>query len=397
MQQLSDRVKSLSESETLKMAKLSRELAAQGIDIINMNLGEPDFDTPEHIKNAAKKAIDENYSHYTPVAGYADLRKAIADKFKRENNLDYLPEQILVSTGAKQSISNVIFSLINPGDEVLVPVPYWVSYKDMIALAGGIPVFLKTKTENDFKISPKEIEQAITPKTKMFLFSSPCNPTGTVYTKNELESLADVFSKNKNIIVVSDEIYEHINFIGKHETIAQFDSVKNQTVIVNGLSKSFAMTGWRIGYIAAPKWITTACEKIQGQITSGTNSIAQRASIEALNGDLTPTLKMNEAFKKRKDLVIKLFKEIEGLKFNIPQGAYYLFPDVSFYFGKSDGNEKINNANELSMYLLNKAHVSVVSGDAFGDNNCIRISFSTSEEKITEAAKRIKNALSLLK
>ena len=396
MQQLSERVKSLSESETLKMAKLSRELSAKGIDIINLNLGEPDFDTPANIKDAAKKAIDDNYSHYTPVAGFPDLRKAISGKFKQENNLDFPPEQIVVSTGAKQSIANVILSVINPGDEVIVPVPYWVSYKDMIRLAGGIPVFLKTQVEEDFKISPEQIEKAITAKTRMFLFSSPCNPTGTVYSKSELEKLAAVFALHEKICIVSDEIYEHIIFTGKHESIAQFQALKDRTVVVNGLSKSFAMTGWRIGYIGGPKWITDACEKIQGQITSGTSSISQRAALTALTGNLDAPMKMKAAFLKRRDLLLRLFTEIPHVKFNVPDGAFYLFPDVSYYFGKSDGTHKIENSTDFAMYMLHQANVSIVSGDAFGDDRCVRISFAASEEKITEAVNRMKKVLSKL-
>ena len=396
MQNLSERVKSLSESETLKMAKLSRELTSKGHDIINLNLGEPDFNTPDFIKEAAKKAIDDNFSHYTPVAGYADLRKAISDKFKRENDLDFSPEQTLVSTGAKQSISNAILALIDPGDEVLVPVPYWVSYKDMISMAGGKTVFLPSGIENKFKITAEQVEKAITPKTKMFLFSSPCNPSGVVFSKKELADLAAVFAKHPNIYIVSDEIYEHITFTGRHESIAQFDSIKERTIVVNGLSKSFAMTGWRIGYIGAPKWITDACEKIQGQVTSGASSIAQRAAIAGLNGDLSPTLKMKEEFLKRKELIVSLFSEIRGAKFIPPDGAFYLFPDVSFCFGKSFGDIKISNANDLSMYLLNTANVSVVSGDAFGDGNCIRISYAASPEKIKEGVRRISAALGKL-
>lgn len=397
MHPLSDRVKLLNESATLKMAKMSRELASKGVDVINFNLGEPDFDTPTHIKESAKKAIDDNYSHYTPVAGFPELRKAIAAKLKRDNGLNYLPEEIVVSTGAKQSIFNIICSVINPGDEVLVPVPYWVSYHDMIRLAGGVPVFLDTDKKNDFKVTASQVEKAMNARTRMFLFSSPCNPTGTVYSKDELESLAHVFAKNQNVVVVSDEIYELINFTGSHESIAQFEIIRDQTVIVNGLSKSFAMTGWRIGYIAGPKWISEACEKIQGQVTSGTSSISQRAAITALTDGNSSAAEMNKAFHQRRDLFVELLEDIEGLSFNVPAGAFYLFPDVSRYFGKSANGFTITSSADLAMYLLEQAHVSVVSGDAFGAAQCIRISFATSEEKIREGMKRMKNFLHQLK
>ena len=397
MQHLSNLVRSLSESETLKMAKISRELASQGLDIINLNLGEPDFDVPAHIQAAAKQAIDDNVSHYPPLAGYPELRKAISEKFKRENNVDFAPDQVVVSTGAKQSIANVVLSLINPGDEVLVPTPFWVSYKDIITLAGGIPVYIKTTVATDFKVKPEQLEQAITERSRLFMFSSPSNPTGVVYTKEELQGLATVFARHPQITILSDEIYEHIQFARKHETIAQFPEVKDRTVIVNGLSKSFAMTGWRIGYIGAPKWIAEACEKIQGQITSGTSSVMQRAAITAINGDLEPTLKMCAVFKKRMELMVELFSKIPGVKFAIPEGAFYIFPDVSHYFGKRNGDTRIANASDLAMYLLYQAHVSLVAGDAFGDPNCIRIAFSISEEKIAIAVERIRKALSELK
>lgn len=397
MNKLSDRTNYLSESQTLKMAKLSRELKAQGLDIINLSLGEPDFNTPQHIKNAAKKAIDDNYSFYPPVAGYLDLRQAISAKFKRENNLDYAPNEIVVSTGAKQSIANAVLSLVNPNDEVIVAAPYWVSYLEIIKLAEGKPIPVKATIQNDFKLTPEQLSAAITSKTKMFMFSSPCNPTGSVYTKEELKALAEVIAQHKDIYILSDEIYEHINFIGHHQSIAQFDFIKDRVIIVNGVSKSFAMTGWRIGYMAAPKWIADACEKIQGQITSGASTISQRATITALSSDITPTLEMKKAFLRRRDLVLKLLKEIPGIQLNTPQGAFYVFLNVSYYFGKSDGETKIKDAEELCTYLLNKAFVSLVSGTAFGDDYCIRFSYATSDEKLVEAIRRIKVALEKLK
>lgn len=397
MNKLSDRTNYLSESQTLKMAKLSRELKAQGLDIINLSLGEPDFNTPQHIKEAAKKAIDDNFSFYPPVAGYLELRQAISAKFRRENNLDYAPNEIVVSTGAKQSIANAVLSLVNPNDEVIVAAPYWVSYLEIIKLAEGTPIPISASIHNDFKITAEQLSSAITPKTKMFMFSSPCNPTGSVYTKEELKALAEVIAQHENIYILSDEIYEHINFIGHHHSIAQFDFIKDRVIIINGVSKSFAMTGWRIGYMAAPKWIADACEKIQGQITSGASTIAQRATITALSSDITPTLEMKKAFLRRRDLVLELLKEIPGIQLNTPQGAFYVFLNVSYYFGKSDGEIKINNAEELCMYLLNKAFVSLVSGAAFGDDDCIRFSYATSDEKLVEAIRRIKLALEKLK
>ena len=397
MSKLSHRVKNLSESQTLAMAKRSRELQSQGLDIINLSIGEPDFDTPEFVKNAAQKAIQENFTRYTPVAGYIDLRKAIAAKFKRDNDLDYLAENIVVSTGAKQSLANVVLSLVNPGEEVLVPVPYWVSYIEIIKLAEGIPIYIPSTIKSNFKISPESLRSSITNKTKLFVFSTPCNPSGTVYNKEELKALAEVIVQFPDVYILSDEIYEHINFIGKHESIAQFDFIKDRVITVNGVSKGFAMTGWRLGYIAATKWIADACEKIQGQITSGTCSITQKAAFAAVSADPSTTFGMRDAFKKRRDMVIKLMDEIPGLVTNIPSGAFYIFPNITFYFGKSDGVSTIKSSGDLCMYLLDKAQVALVSGDAFGDDNCIRFSYATSEDKLREAVRRIKLALEKLK
>jgi len=395
--QLSSLLQRFNEPETLKMAKLGRELRAKGIDVIDLSLGEPDFNTPDHIKNAAIKAIDDNWSHYTPVPGYLDLREAVCTKFKRDNNLDYKPENIVVSTGAKQSLANVILALVDKGEEVIIPTPYWVTYSELVKLAEGKVVEIRTKLEKDFKISADELEKAITPKTKAFLFSSPCNPSGAVYSKEELSALADVFRKHPDIAIISDEIYEYINFVGKHESIAQFNDLKDRVIIVNGLSKGFAMTGWRLGYIAANPEIAKACEKIQGQFTSGTNSIAQRSAINALTEDLTPSHKMVEQFIARRKKVLELVKEVPGLKCFEPQGAFYIFPDVSSYYGKSDGTTAISNANDLCMYLLNIAHVSSVMGDAFGEPNCIRFSFANSMQNIEKGWARIKEALAKLK
>jgi aspartate aminotransferase len=393
---LSNRINSLSESQTLAMARLSRELIAEGKDIISLSIGEPDFDTPNFIKEAAKKAINENYSHYTPVPGYIELRQAISKKFKRDNNLDYSPEQIVVSTGAKHALTNLALSILNPGDEVLLPSPYWVSYLEMIKIAEATPVTITTNIENDFKVTPAQIEAAITPKTRMIWFSTPCNPSGSVYTKEELKAIADVIVKYPNILIVSDEIYEHINFLSKHESIAQFDFIKDQVITVNGVSKGFAMTGWRIGYIAAPKWIADGCIKMQGQFTSGTCSIAQKAAQAALEADASVTNEMLKAFKNRRDLVLKLMGEIPGLKLNEPKGAFYVFPDVTNFFGKTDGETVINNSADLSMFILNKGLVALVSGDAFGNPDCIRLSYAASEATLTEAIKRIKTALATL-
>ena len=395
--QLSSLLTRFNEPETLKMAKLGRELKAQGIDITDLSLGEPDFDTPQHIKDAAKKAIDDNYSHYTPVAGYLDLRQAVCAKLLRDNGLHYTPEQIVVSTGAKQSIANTVLAVTDAGDEVIIPTPYWVTYSEIVKLAGGIPVLVKTSFENGYKITPAELEANISDKTKLFMFSSPCNPTGAVYTKSELESLAAVFARYPEIVIISDEIYEHINFGGKHESIASIDFLKDRVVVINGLSKGFAMTGWRVGYIAAPLEIAKACDKIQGQFTSATNSIAQRAAITALTGNLKPTEEMVAEFRKRRKRVMELISEIPGLICHEPPGAFYVFPDVKSYFGKKTGTgEVIHNADELCMYLLHTAHISTVTGRAFGEPNCIRISFANSIENIEKGFKKIKDALAAL-
>ncbi|MGV8880164.1 MAG: pyridoxal phosphate-dependent aminotransferase [Sphingobacteriaceae bacterium] len=394
---LSDRINNLSESQTIKMAKLSRELAAKGVDVINLSFGEPDFHTPDHIKEAAKVAMDENYTYYTPVPGYPELRKAIVKKLKTENNLDYDFSQVVVSTGAKQAIANVLLCLLNPGDEVIIPTPYWVSYSEVVKLAEGINVFVPSTVAQNFKITPEQLEAAITPKTKLFMFSSPCNPTGSVYSKEELEDLAKVFERYPQIYILSDEIYEHINFIKAHESIAQFEAIKDRVIIINGFSKAFAMTGWRIGYSVSNKEIAGACDKLQGQITSGTCSITQRAGIAAYEGSLESVNKMNEAFLNRRNLVYDLLKNIDGLKVNLPDGAFYFFPDVSAFFGKSYDGKVIADAGELCIYLLENAHVATVSGDAFGDDKYIRISYAASEEKLSEAIKRIAAALSKLR
>ena len=397
MQQLSSILSRFSEPETLKMAKLGRELRAKGIDVIDLSLGEPDFDTPQHIKDAAKKAIDDNYSHYTPVSGFADLREAICTKFKRDNNLDYKPENIVASTGAKQSLANAILALVDEGEEVIIPTPYWVTYSELVKIAKGKVVEVHTTLESGFKITPAQFEAAITPKTKVFLFSSPCNPSGAVYNKQELEALVEVFRKHPNIFIISDEIYEYINFIGKHESIAQFSDLKDRIIIVNGLSKGFAMTGWRLGYIAASVEVAKACEKLQGQFTSGTNSITQKAAVVALTTDLKPSYEMVEEFTRRRKKTMELVKEIPGIKCFEPEGAFYIFPDVSSYFGKSDGTETIKNSADFSMYLLNTANVSSVMGDAFGDPACVRFSFANSMQNIEKAWARIKTALAKLK
>ena len=396
MQELAKRIANLNESATIKMAQLTRELKSQGRDIIDLSLGEPDFETPEHIKAAAKKAIDDGFTHYTPVAGYLDVRKAIAEKFMRENGLLYTPEQIVISTGAKQSIINAVLCLVNPGDEVILPTPFWVSYSAMVKLAEGTIVEIPTSIESDFKITPEQLETAITPKTKLIMFSSPCNPTGTVYTKDELKALAEVVARHENVYIISDEIYEHINFTGQHASMAQFDFIYDRVVTVNGLSKAYAMTGWRLGYIGAPLWIAKACDKIQGQYTSATCSITQRAAIAALEGDVETTLTMKAAFLRRRDLVFQMMQNIKGLKFNNPQGAFYFFPDVSNYFGKTYNGNTINNADDMAMYLLNEGNLSVVTGSAFGDQNCIRFSYATSDDKLVEAMKRLKIALEKL-
>lgn len=391
--QLSERIKNIEEPQTIGMARKARELKEKGIDVISLSLGEPDFNTPEPIKLAAKKAIDENFSHYTHVSGYLELRQAISKKFKRDNNLDFAADQIVVSTGAKQSIANVMLCIVNPGEEVLVPAPYWVTYIELVKLAGGIPVVIPTTVENNFKVSAQQIKNAITPKTKAIIFSSPCNPTGSVYTKEELKALADVIAPLKEMYVLSDEIYEHINFVGKHESIAQFPEMKERTIVINGASKGFAMTGWRVGYIGATKELAQACDKIQGQFTSATCSIGQKAMHAAADMEVSSIHPMRDAFKKRRDIVYKLLKEIPGLKVNYPDGAFYFFPDISYYIGKGG----IKNSTDLCMYLLDKGHVGLVPGDAFGDDNHIRISYAASEDKLIEAMKRIKNALAELK
>jgi aspartate aminotransferase len=382
------------EPETLKMAKLGRELRGQGIDITDLSLGEPDFDTPIHIKDAAKKAIDENYSHYTPVVGYLDVREAVCTKLKRDNNLDYLPTQIIVSTGAKQSIANAVLALVDVGDEVIIPTPYWVTYSEIVKLAGGSVKFVNTTLENGYKITAAELENAISEKTKLFMFSSPCNPTGAVYTKVELIALAEVFKKYPEVLILSDEIYEFINYSGKHESIAQFDFLKERVIIINGLSKAYAMTGWRLGYLAASVDIVKACEKLQGQFTSATCSITQRAAIAALTGDHTPTQEMVAKFKNRRERVMELLKEIPGIVYNRPPGAFYVFPNVSSYFGKKTPNgELIITADDLCMYLLNDAHVSIVTGKAFGEPSCVRMSFAISTANIEKGFAKIKKAL----
>jgi len=391
---LSDRINNLEVSQTLAMAAKVRELKAEGKDVISLSLGEPDFNTPDFVKEAAKKAIDENYSAYTPVDGYSELREAISKKFKRDNNLDYKPSQIVVSTGAKQSLYNVTQSLLNPQDECILPAPYWVSYAEVVKMAEGKPVVVPTSVETNFKVTPKQLEQAITPKTKMIMFSSPCNPSGSVYNREELTALAEVILKHPNIFVVSDEIYEHINFTGNFCSIASIDGMYDRTITVNGVSKAFAMTGWRIGYIGAPEFIAKACTKMQGQVTSGANSIAQRATIEAVLAEPNVLDYMVKEFHKRRDLVIGLLQEIPNVKTTVPEGAFYAFPDVSWYFGKTLRGRKIGNSEDLAMYLLEEANVATVTGSAFGDANCIRLSYATSEDLLIEALRRIKEALS---
>lgn len=396
MEQLSERILSLAESETIVMAQKARDLREKGVDIISLSLGEPDFKTPQHICEAAKAAIDDgNYFAYPPVPGYPELREAIAEKLKRDNNLDWTSQNIVVSTGAKQSLANVFLSLINPGDEVIVLAPYWVTYREIVKLAEGKPVYVKGTLENDYKATAEQIEAAITPKTKIIIFSSPSNPTGSVFSEEELRSIADVL-KDKDILVVSDEIYEYINFTGNHFSIGSIPEMRDKTITVNGFSKGFAMTGWRVGYIAAPLYIAKACNKMQGQVTSGTNSIAQRAALAALKSDLSPTQKMAEQYKKRRDIAFKLIEEIPGVKNYLPNGAFYFFPDFSHYYGKSHGDRKIDNSGDLAMYLLEEAHVSTVGGDAFGSPENIRLSYAASESEIIEAIRRIKEALTKL-
>lgn len=396
MAKLSERLNRLAPSATLAMSQKSSEMKAQGIDVINLSVGEPDFNTPDHIKTAAKEAIDENYSKYSPVPGYPDLRKAIVDKLHRENQLDYEVAEILVSNGAKQSVCNTLMALVNEGDEVIIPAPYWVSYPQMVKLAGGNPTIVKTGFAQEFKILPEQLEAAITPKTKVIILCSPSNPTGSVYSQSELEGLAHVILKHEDLYVIADEIYEHINYVGKHESIAQFPGMKERTIIVNGISKAYAMTGWRIGYIAAPEWIVKGCNKLQGQYTSGPCSISQRAAIAAYTQSQACVEEMRQAFQRRRDLIVKLAKDIHGLEVIEPNGAFYLFPKCNYFFGKSTDGYYIKNSTDLSMYLLEKAHVATVGGDAFGEPNCLRMSYATSDENIQEALRRIKNALEQL-
>ena len=396
MIQLSDRLLAMEESATIAMSRISRELKAAGKDVISLSLGEPDFFTPDFIKDAAKEALDQNYTMYTPVAGYDDLRESISFKFKRDNGLNYSKDQIVVSTGAKQSIANAVLSCINPGDEVIIPAPYWVSYIEIVKVAEGIPVIVHAGIETDFKITAKQFEEAITPKTKMMIFSSPCNPTGSLYSQEELRGLADVLVKNPSVVVISDEIYEHINFVGKHQSLAQFPEVFDQVITINGVSKAWAMTGWRLGYIGASKLIADACNKVQGQFTSATCSIAQRASIAALNADPSVLNDMIKAFKSRRDLVLGMLKEMPGVKANTPEGAFYIFPDISYFIGKKYKDTTITSAHDLCLYLLSEAMVALVSGESFGANNCIRISYAASEETLVNAMTRVKEALAKL-
>lgn len=396
MEHLSDRIKSLSESQTIAMARRSRELIAQGVDIISLSLGEPDFHTPDVIKKAAHDAIDSDFSYYTHVSGYLELRQAIAEKFKRDNGLTYTADQIVVSTGAKQSIANVVLSLVNPGDEVIVPSPFWVSYLEIIKLAEGKAITIDASIENNFKITPTEIEAAITPRTRLIMFSTPCNPTGSVYSREELKALAEVVAKHEGVYIMCDEIYEHINFVGKHESMAQFDFIYDRTITINGVSKGFAMTGWRGGILAAPLWLAKACDKMQGQFTSATSSITQKAMFAAMKLDPASTHPMRDAFKRRRDLVLAGLQEIPGMKTNVPDGAFYVYPEVSAFFGKSFGTHTINNATDLSMFLLDEAHVAIVPGAAFGEDKYIRISYAAADEKLVEAVRRMKSALAKL-
>ena len=393
---LADRVHVINEPQTIAMAKKSRELAALGHSVISLSLGEPDFATPDHIKEAAKNAIDQNFSYYTPVAGIPELREAISQKFKTQNNLNYNADQIVVGTGAKHAIMNTIMAIINPGDEVLIPTPYWVSYSEMVKLAGGIPVFIKGSIENDFKITASQLQAAITPKSKAFIFSSPCNPTGSVFNEDELASLVEVFQRHKDILVISDEIYEFINFRGKHVSIGSFPGMLERTITINGMSKGFAMTGWRLGYLGAPKEIAMACEKIQAQFTSATSGISQKAALAALTGDLTPSYEMVKAFARRKKIMYDGLSKINGIKLNDPEGAFYFFPDISYFLGKQYKGEVMHTATDLCTYILNTVYVAMVTGEAFGDDNCIRISYATSDEKLIDACERIKTALDRL-
>jgi aspartate aminotransferase len=397
MAQLSERLNRLAPSATLAMSQKSNDMKAQGIDIINLSVGEPDFNTPDHIKDAAKRAIDNNFSKYSPVPGYMDLRKAISAKLEKENGLHYSPSEILVSNGAKQSVCNTVMALVNPGEEVIIPAPYWVSYPQMVKLAGGTPVIVNAGFDQNFKMTPEQLEKAITPKTKMIIICSPSNPTGSVYSKEELEGLAKVIKSHDELYVLADEIYEHINYIGHHESIAQFEGMKERSIVVNGVSKAYAMTGWRIGYIAAPEWIVKGCNKLQGQYTSGPCSVSQKAAVEAYIASQECVETMRKAFERRRDLIVKLVKEIPGLEINVPEGAFYVFPKCNSFFGKKYGDKEIKTASDLAIYLLEVGHVASVGGDAFGDGNCFRMSYATSDENIVEAIKRIKDALSKLK
>lgn len=397
MAELSNRLNRLAPSQTLAMSQKSGEMKAQGIDVINMSVGEPDFNTPDHIKEAAKKAVDENFSRYSPVPGYMDMRKAIVAKLKNENHLDYTTSEILVSSGAKQSVCNTVMALVNDGEEVIIPAPYWVSYPQMVKLAGGTPVIVNAGFEQNFKMTPEQLEAAITPKTRMLILCSPSNPTGSVYTKDELEALAEVIKRHDDLFVLADEIYEHINYVGKHESIAQFPGMKERTIIVNGVSKAYAMTGWRIGFIAAPEWIVKGCNKLQGQYTSGPCSVSQKAAEAAYTTSQECVETMRKAFERRRDLIVELAKDIPGLEVNCPQGAFYLFPKCSGFYGKSYEGKTINNSTDLAMFLLEEGHVATVGGDAFGDPECFRMSYATSDDNIREAMRRIKETLAKLK
>ena len=396
MQNLSDRLNRLAPSATLAMSQKSSELKAQGVDVINLSVGEPDFNTPDHIKQAAIKAVEENWTRYSPAPGYPTLKDAIVNKLKNENGLDYKPSQILVSNGAKQSVCNTLMAIVNPGDEVIIPAPYWVSYPQMVLLSEGTPVFVEAKIEQDFKITPEQLEAAITPKTRALILCSPSNPTGSVYSKEELGGLKNVLMKHERVIVVADEIYEHINYVGSHASMAQFDDINDRVVIINGVSKAYAMTGWRIGFIAAPEWVVKGCNKLQGQYTSGPCSVSQKAAEAAWNGPQECVEQMRQAFERRKNLIVKLAKDIPGLEVNDPQGAFYLFPKCSSYFGKTDGTRTINNSTDFAMYLLEVGHVATVGGDAFGSPECFRMSYATSDENIVESMRRIKEVLSKL-
>ncbi len=396
MEYLSERIKSLSVSQTIAMDQKSRELRAKGIDIISLSLGEPDFNTPDYVKEAAKKAIDDNYSRYPPVPGYQDLREAISNKFRQDNGIDYSPDQIVVSAGGKHSLINVVLSIVNPGDEVILLAPYWVSYYDQVVLAGGKPVVVEAKADRDFKVSPQQIDDAVTSLTRLIIFNSPSNPTGMIYSRDEMELIARVVERHEGVFIISDEIYEHIIFDGEHTSMASFDFISDKVITINGVSKAYAMTGWRIGYMGAPLWIAKACTKLQGQFTSGVCSIAQRAALAALQGNGESHLIMREAFHRRRDMICGLLKEIEGMRVTVPQGAFYVMPDISRYFGRTDGEIKIENSSDLALYLLDKARVATVGGDAFGAPECIRISYATSDEMLAEAVRRIKTALERL-